>query len=144
MLGYTLGFVAIPETVALIFGRKFGKHNFSYFISPKKTWEGLFGQFFGIFGAMLIIESFLWIFSIPRTGISTTQLITIGLVIIGVSVLGDLMESVIKRAVMVKDSSATGIVGKLGGILDKFDSFGVSWIAMFIMIKVYCPDNLPY
>ena len=63
---------------------------------------------------------------------------------ITVAILGDLMESIIKRAVNVKDSSSIKIVGKLGGILDKFDSFGVAWIAMGVAVRVYRPDLLPY
>merc|ERR1712046_365732 len=37
------------DTGAMLLGIRFGKHKFSYWISPNKTWEGFLGQFFGCF-----------------------------------------------------------------------------------------------
>lgn len=51
-----INYVAVPETVALIIGRQFGRNNFSYFISPKKTIEGLIGQYLGIGVSVMINE----------------------------------------------------------------------------------------
>lgn len=84
------------------------------------------------------------IFPIDVAGLEVIDIVYIGIWMVTVSILGDLMESVIKRAVGVKDSSAIAIVGKLGGILDKFDSLGVAWITMSIALRYYRPELLPY
>lgn len=142
-MGVLIGLVAIPETAALVVGRKLGKHNFSYFISPKKTWEGLVGQFIGIFPTMALIEFMSKITGLPRAGLTPGKIFISGIFVIVIEILGDLMESVLKRAVNVKDSSTIQIVGKLGGILDKFDSFGVSWIMFSIWIRFFNPEHVP-
>lgn len=131
------------ETTALVFGRKFGRHNFSYFISPKKTWEGFVGQFAGIFVGMALIKTMVWLFSIDMMGFTLWDIFLIGLFVAPLTILGDLMESVLKRAVEVKDSSEHNIVGSLGGILDKFDSFGVTWIGVSIIIRLLRPEHYP-
>ena len=133
--------VAMTETTALVIGRNFGKHNFSYFISPKKTWEGLAGQFIGIAIGVLLTEIIVRVTGLPRMNFTPLNLGLIGIPLVVVEVLGDLMESVLKRAVNVKDSSSIQIVGGLGGILDKFDSFGVAWIMFSIWIRVFNPDS---
>lgn len=136
--------VSIPETTALVVGRLIGKNNFSYFISPKKTWEGLVAQYCGIVFTIAIIEFFLVITNLPRLGITLARIFLSGLFVITVEVLGDLMESILKRAVSVKDSSNIQIVGKLGGILDKFDSFGVAWIMFSVWIRIFNPQHAPF
>ena len=136
--------VAIPESTALIFGKTFGKHNFSYFISPKKTWEGFAGQYIGIVLAIFVIEAIQYVFGMERMGLTICHIFIIGLYLIPVSILGDLMESIFKRAVNVKDSNTNNVIGKgLGGVLDKFDSFGVAWITMVILIRYYRPQDIP-
>jgi CDP-diglyceride synthetase len=142
--GCTVGIVSPTESTALIAGRMFGKHNFSYFISPKKTWEGFAGQFLGIFLSLFTMYTLVFIFRFDNAGLTPYHFVVIGLWIIVVSILGDLMESIIKRACQVKDSSSIGIVGKLGGILDKFDSFGVAWMVMAVALRYYKPETLPY
>lgn len=132
--------MAIPETTALVIGRKFGKNNFSYFISPKKTWEGFAGQYLGVIPTIMLIEFLAYLVGLPRFGWNALKIFIAGLFVITVEILGDLMESILKRAVNVKDSSTIQIVGKLGGILDKFDSFGVSWVMFAIWIRIFNPE----
>lgn len=143
-LGCTLGSVSISESSALVVGRLLGRNNFSYFISPKKTIEGFIGQYLGIIGSYFVIQACMWIANADSLGFGAKEMFTIGFFMITVAILGDLMESIIKRAVNVKDSSSIKIVGRLGGILDKFDSFGVAWIAMGVAVRVYRPELLPY
>ena len=139
-LGVQIALVAIPETTALVIGRMFGKHNFSYFISPKKTWEGLVGQFLGIIPSLMMTEFICYLTGMNRFGLTPGRVFIAGIFVIVVEVLGDLMESILKRAVNVKDSSTIQIVGKLGGILDKFDSFGVAWIMFAVWIRIFNPE----
>lgn len=122
----------------------FGKNNFSYFISPKKTMEGLFGQYLGIIPTILLIEVISYLTNLERFGLTPGKIFISGIFVITVEILGDLMESILKRAVNVKDSSTIQIVGKLGGILDKFDSFGVAWIMFAIWIRIFNPENAAF
>ncbi len=102
------------DTAAYFSGRAFGKRKLYPLISPKKTWEGAFG---GLLGSMLF--SFVaWLTFFPR--ISIIHLLIISLLGGAVGQMGDLVESMIKRSVGVKDS------GKLlpghGGLLDRIDA----------------------
>lgn len=143
-MGCVLGMIAVPESVALVIGKKFGKNNFSYFMSPKKTWEGLVGQFLGVFAGLAVILLMVYFLNVPMQGFGIVHIILIGICITIVAVLGDLIESMLKRAVTVKDSSQSGIIGTgLGGVLDKFDSFGVGWIMMSMLIRILRPEHLP-
>ena len=143
-MGIQIGLVAIPETTALVIGRKFGKNNFSYFISPKKTWEGFAGQYLGIVPTILLVEIIHYLTGLERFGWNPMKIFIAGLFVVTVEILGDLMESIIKRAVNVKDSSSIQIVGKLGGILDKFDSFGVAWVMFAIWIRIFNPEHAAF
>lgn len=143
-IGSVVAFVAIPETTALLVGKTIGRHNFSYFISPKKTWEGLVGQYLGVFAAIPLVYIMALVFKVDMLGFSFIEILIIGILIITVAVLGDLIESVLKRAMAVKDSSDTAIIGSgLGGLLDKFDSFGVGFIMMSIILNIVRPQNFP-
>lgn len=133
----------MSETTALVLGKMFGKHNFSYFISPKKTWEGFAGQFIGIIVSLILIKTMMFIFGINDLGFSSLSIVLTGLAIVPVAILGDLVESILKRAVFVKDSSENNHLGSLGGVLDKFDSFGVSWMFFSIIVKYIRPEYYP-
>ncbi len=103
----------VNDTAAYIFGISFGKHRLFERISPKKSWEGFIGG-----SIITVIASFLLgrIF----TGLSRTDWIITGLIISICGVLGDLVESMFKRAAKVKDSGK--ILPGHGGMLDRFDS----------------------
>jgi phosphatidate cytidylyltransferase len=104
------------DTFAYLSGRAFGKHKLFESVSPKKTWEGLIG------GAILTIAfslllSYLW--DIPYQVNIAVALCT---VVFGV--LGDLVESMLKREFDIKDSGK--ILPGHGGILDRFDALFIS------------------
>lgn len=144
MLGMTLGMVVVPESTALIFGKKFGKNRFSYFISPKKTWEGFVGQYLGVIAGYLTIEAICIGFGFSKAGFSFTDIILMGLLFITIAIIGDLMESVLKRSLGTKQSGQKSILGAgLGGFMDKYDSLGVVWITMSIIIKLLRPELFP-
>jgi len=102
-------------------GRAFGKHKLAPLVSPGKTWEGFYGGLviaFGIGVAML-----LWLDKLDKPVLTEPSgwLFLAGMVlVIMVSVLGDLVMSMFKRNRGVKDSSH--LLPGHGGFLDRIDS----------------------
>ena len=106
------------DTLAYVFGKSFGKHPLAPKVSPKKTWEGAAG---GVLGAVLIAGAFyLWQ---PDLLAPWHLAVVIGLAG-GVSQLGDLAESHLKRAAGVKDSGT--LLPGHGGMLDRVDALIVT------------------
>ncbi|MDD6357312.1 MAG: phosphatidate cytidylyltransferase [Bacteroidales bacterium] len=126
---YALFFtIWLNDTGAYLCGCTLGKHKFFERISPKKTWEGFAG------GALLAILAGAFVFPhLFGKGQIFWLLFTLIAVVFGT--LGDLIESLIKRSVGVKDSG--NILPGHGGILDRFDSFMFAAPAIFIYISIY-------
>ena len=106
--------VKFTDIGAYFGGRKFGKHKLIFWLSPGKTWEGLF---FGVMTAGVvgaICAAF-----IPGQ-LRWWQGLIFGIVIGGIGQLGDLLESLMKRDAEVKDSGSA--IPGFGGILDVIDS----------------------
>ena len=95
-------------------GIPFGKHRLYEKISPKKSIEGLIGALAASAGMALLCRA--WF--MPPLGLWET--VMLGLVLAGVGTLGDLTESLLKRAAGVKDSG--NLIPGHGGILDRMDS----------------------
>jgi phosphatidate cytidylyltransferase len=107
------------DTAAYFIGRRFGKHQLSPRLSPKKTWEGYWaGVLFGIFGTAGL--AVLW-HNLGFLEVTWWQGALLGAVISILSTLGDLGESMFKRQAGVKDSS--NIIPGHGGVLDRMDSW---------------------
>lgn len=103
----------VNDTFAYLTGMTFGKHKMFERISPKKSWEGFAG------GAVFaMIGSYL--FSHFTGTLSPILWVGFALVIVIFGTLGDLIESLMKRTLQVKDSGH--IIPGHGGILDRFDS----------------------
>lgn len=100
------------DTGAYFAGRYFGKHHFFPRISPKKTWEGVAG------GVILSIVAALLV--IPFLGLPLWHALPLGILMAAAAVMGDLVESLIKRASSVKDSGT--LFPGHGGVLDRIDS----------------------
>lgn len=105
------------DTGAYLSGRFFGKHKLFERISPKKTWEGSIGG--GILGIIVA-----YITSIYFTELNVTDWIIVALITIIFGGLGDLVESMLKRSLNIKDSG--NILPGHGGILDRFDGLFLS------------------
>ena len=109
-----LGSIWANDAAAYFCGRRFGRTKMSPRISPNKTWEGFWGGYVG----GLILWIVMYIVGLPG--------ITIPIVVIGsiftmvAGVIGDLVESRIKRAAGVKDSG--DFLPGHGGLLDRTDS----------------------
>jgi phosphatidate cytidylyltransferase len=113
------------DSGALAAGLKFGKHKMFPRISPKKTWEGLAG---GLALSGVLGVGFVWLAQnvFPEQHFATLRQFSlleaaiVSVVLSGIGVIGDLIESQLKRATNTKDSS--GILPGMGGLLDNFDS----------------------
>ena len=106
--------VTFGDAAAYYTGRAFGKHRMAPVISPKKSWEGAAGAIGGsLIGALV---AHFWFFQ--RLTLGHAAVVAVIVCIAGM--LGDLAESMMKRATGVKDSSA--ILPGHGGILDRLDA----------------------
>ena len=120
-----LSIIWINDICAYLVGITLGKHRLCERISPKKSWEGFFGGLVGAVGAALLFGHLFEGNLLVWGGL--------GLVTALAGVAGDLVESLIKREVDVKDS------GKMmpghGGFLDRFDALFVAVpFALFYLI----------
>jgi len=106
----------LSDTAAFFTGRKRGRHKLAPNISPGKTWEGAIG---GIGGAIAMSVLFFTPtpFQLPLTYWQAIPL-SIGVSILGQA--GDLVESLLKRNMGVKDSGT--LMSGHGGMLDRMDS----------------------
>jgi phosphatidate cytidylyltransferase len=102
------------DTGAYFAGRAFGKHKLYPRISPSKTWEGAIGGSLASIAGACVVQQ-VWLHTLSLSG---AALIGAGAAVLGP--LGDLSESMLKRAFGAKDS------GKLlpghGGLLDRLDA----------------------
>lgn len=121
--------VWVSDTAAYAAGHLFGRRKLAPAISPGKTWEGALG---GLLGVWLL--GLLWIFVVDarlpvdgpglfsslvrQMGWLAAAWACAGLVALGI--MGDLFESLLKRAAGVKDSS--GLLPGHGGVLDRIDA----------------------
>lgn len=112
-------FLWTNDTGAYCSGSLFGKHKLFPRISPGKTWEGSIG------GALLVLVAAAVVYYFfphieSELGLSLIQWMGLGLVIVVFGTWGDLVESLFKRTLGIKDSG--NILPGHGGMLDRFDS----------------------
>lgn len=110
-------------------GRAFGRHKLAPSISPGKSWEGVAGGM-----ASVLLLATLWVLAIDRRwpvdsaslftrwveSLGWAGLLPLVLLLATLSVVGDLFESLVKRAAGVKDSSR--LLPGHGGVLDRVDA----------------------
>lgn len=111
---FLFGVLWIGDTAAMFVGKAVGKRKLAPGVSPNKTVEGFIG---GLLGAVIIgIVMYYWKFD--QLDWYHPVIIALGCSLFGQ--LGDLVESMWKRSLAIKDSSA--IIPGHGGMLDRFDS----------------------
>ncbi|HKQ61416.1 MAG TPA: phosphatidate cytidylyltransferase [Candidatus Polarisedimenticolaceae bacterium] len=102
------------DTAAYYVGSAFGRHRLAPHVSPRKSWEGVAAGGAGsVLGALL---AHVWFYQRLPLG----HALALGVLLAASGILGDLAESVIKRAAGAKDSS--GLLPGHGGLLDRVDS----------------------
>jgi phosphatidate cytidylyltransferase len=112
-------------------GIGFGKHLFVPAISPKKTWEGLAGSVAGclIAGGVLLPVFFshghVW------------QGLLLGAAVVAVATMGDLVESMIKRDLGIKDMGS--LLPGHGGVLDRIDAMLLSAPVTWLLLLAFIP-----
>lgn len=108
----------VADSGAYFAGRRLGKRKLAPKLSPGKTWEGVFG---GNLAALLFAFAFApLLLQSPYELERLLLLLLFAVLLSGVSVVGDLLESAFKRNAGVKDSGA--LIPGHGGILDRIDS----------------------
>lgn len=128
-----LGFLIMlwaNDTGAYLVGRALGRTKLFERHSPKKTWEGFIGGAIISAAAARILAHY-------YTGLALHQWIIIALLIAIVGTTGDLVESMLKRSINVKDSG--GLLPGHGGLLDRFD--GLLLAAPIVYTYVYFITN---
>ncbi len=129
---YVMVLVWLADTGGYFAGKRWGKTKLAQSISPNKTWEGVAGA---------VVLGLIWAFigyAINLSGsLSLMSWLLLSLVALLISIVGDLFESLFKRAHNVKDSG--NLLPGHGGILDRIDSLlaavpvftaGISWLGV--------------
>jgi phosphatidate cytidylyltransferase len=121
--------VWVADIAAYAAGRAFGRRKLAPSISPGKSWEGVAGGLLGV-----SVLSIAWLFALDLNGmldgrsvfrtayerVGLLGMLALSLALAGLSVVGDLFESLVKRAAGAKDSSR--LLPGHGGVLDRIDA----------------------
>jgi phosphatidate cytidylyltransferase len=122
--------VISSDTGGYIAGVLFGKHPMSPTISPKKSWEGFCGSLVAgvVAGALtvhFVLDGQVW------------QGVLFGAAIVATATLGDLVESVIKRDLGIKDMGT--LLPGHGGLMDRMDSLLPSAVVSWLLLRLFVP-----
>lgn len=116
------------DTGAYFAGTKFGKTKLFERVSPKKSWEGFLGGAFSAIGVAFIISQYFQVIA------DWKWLVIAGIIIIA-GTYGDLIESLFKRSIEIKDSG-NGLPGH-GGFMDRFDGLLLSAPFITAFLKIF-------
>ena len=116
------------DTFAYLTGIIFGKHRLFERISPKKSWEGFIGGLICTIALSLLVARCLPILPVYHWMAVATIIVVFG-------VYGDLVESLLKRNLKIKDSGR--FLPGHGGILDRFDSVLLAAPMVFFYLKMF-------
>lgn len=110
------------DVFAYLVGMSIGRHRLCERLSPKKSWEGFFGGVVGAIAMGLVAARVLEGGYVAWAGLALVAAVS--------GVLGDLVESMFKRAADVKDSGT--LIPGHGGVLDRFDAMLLSAPFVFV------------
>lgn len=119
------------DTGAYAVGRLIGRHKLAPKISPKKTWEGAIGGTIAGIAAVFLLNA--WF----DTGVGNGTILHLAVALPPAAILGDLLESWMKRRMGVKDAS--GLLPGHGGFMDRLDSllFVFPVLYLFLEFRVF-------
>lgn len=130
----------INDTGAFLVGCSFGKHRLFERISPKKSWEGFFGGLaFNLLAGWLFCIGGEYFWGMPWNVVCW---IIFGAIVTIFATWGDLIESLIKRSLNVKDSGK--LIPGHGGILDRIDSLLLVFPATLLYILITMGEKLNF
>jgi phosphatidate cytidylyltransferase len=120
------------DTGGYLAGILFGKHLMVPAISPKKTWEGLGGSLLvtvsgGIIAMVTLLSGHVW------------QGVVLGVAAVCAATLGDLVESMIKRDLQIKDMGH--LLPGHGGLMERLDSLLVGAPVIWLLLAVFIPNG---
>ncbi len=129
LLLFLFGLLWVGDTAAMGIGKWLGKHKLASAVSPNKTVEGFLG---GLVGALLVglLMSVWRLHDMPRV-----HLISMAICCSVFGQLGDLVESMWKRSLGIKDSSP--VIPGHGGVLDRFDSLLFAAPVMYYYVTIF-------
>ena len=113
-------FLWVNDTGAYCCGSLFGKHKLFPRISPGKSWEGSIGGGVFVIAAAALVWYLTDTYDMNPTGMGMLEWMGLGLTVVVFGTWGDLVESLFKRTLGIKDSG--NILPGHGGMLDRFDS----------------------
>ena len=116
------------DSWAYLGGRWLGKHKLFERISPGKTWEGSI-----VGGIVALLFAYLMSIFLPKY--TLIDWLSIAAIMIVTSTLGDLVESMLKRSLGVKDSG--NMLPGHGGILDRFDGMYLAIPAIWAYLTLF-------
>jgi len=117
LLLFVMTLVMMADISAYFAGKRFGKNKLAPAISPGKTWEGVIGALIGVSVFVVVVG---WASGLYKQYPVFPAAIVAGWWWVGLAVIGDLFESLIKRQAGVKDSGA--LLPGHGGLLDRIDA----------------------
>jgi len=120
--------VWVADSGAYFAGKAFGKHKLAPRVSPGKTWEGVMGAV-----VLVLLYTLVATYWLPVEGDARMWFILAGLLLVPVSVIGDLFESLMKRHSGIKDSGQ--LLPGHGGILDRIDGLTPA-IPLFMLVAL--------
>lgn len=129
--GIIVGFFILlwtNDSGAYLVGISIGRHRLMKRISPKKSWEGFLG-------GLILAAVVAWLLSGWLGVVDRMTWIIISIIISIAGTYGDLVESMLKRSIGVKDSG--NIMPGHGGFLDRFDSAVLSFPLVFLFITLF-------
>lgn len=134
MVIYLVLVVKITDAGAYFAGRFLGRHKLFPRLSPKKTWEGAVG---GVAAAAVASVIFVKAGGGQLGGMPMAlgHAVALGVVLGVVGTVGDLFESLVKRAAQVKDSGT--LFPGMGGLLDVLDSLLFGAPAMYVYLRLF-------
>jgi phosphatidate cytidylyltransferase len=132
-----MAIVWIADTAAYFSGRAFGRRKLAPQVSPGKTWEGVYGALLavGLYAVALVPLAGRAGFLLPRSMLAIGLWTGFVLLVAGVSVFGDLFESLLKRHAGVKDSGA--LLPGHGGVLDRTDALFAAMPLLALAAQIF-------
>ena len=141
MLLSAMAIVWAADIGAYFVGKAFGRHKLAPRVSPGKSWEGALG---GLASVLLVALLVAWVWPSPlvlpgwlalRVGLA--PMLVLMMLLVALSIVGDLFESLLKRRHGVKDSGA--IFPGHGGILDRIDALVPTVPASLLLTLLLAP-----